>query len=170
MPGASSASLDNGAVCGGLQTKADDGASAYVVHTSHTSWEIETVLRTYWRITDIEATFRSLKSELGLRPIWHQRDGRIAAHLFVAVLAYHAVHLIRIRLAARGVARGVHVCWTSIRESMRTWMWITTRLRQTDGTLIVNRQDARPAAAVAQPSSAASVDPTIHRTRFRLTI
>ena len=116
-------------------------------------------------VTDIEATFKSLKSELGLRPIWHQLDRRIAAHLLIAVLAYHAVHLIRTRLAARGI----HKCWTSIRESMRTWVRITTRLRQTDGTLIVNRQDTRPAAEVAQISSAAGVDPAIHRTRTRLT-
>ena len=75
--------------------EADEGAGAYVLRTSHVDWDIETVLRTYWRITDIEATFKSLKSELGLRPIWHQLDRRIAAHLLIAVLAYHAVHLIR---------------------------------------------------------------------------
>ena len=116
-------------------------------------------------VTDIEATFKSLKSELGLRPIWHQIDRRIAAHLLITVLAYHAVHLIRTRLAARGI----HKCWTSIRESMQTWVRITTRLRQTDGTLIVNRQDTRLAAEVAQISSVAGVDPAIHHTGTRLT-
>ena len=143
---------------------ADDRAGAYVLRTSHIDWDIETILRTYWRIADIEATFRSLKSELGLRPIWHELDHRIAAHLLIAVLAYHAVHLIRTRLAARGI----HKCWASIRESMRPWVRISTRLRQTDGTLIVNRQDTRPAAEVAAISSAAGVEPAIHRTRMRL--
>ena len=52
---------------------------------------------------------------------------------------------------------------------MRTWVRITTRLRQTDGTLIVNRQDTRPAAEVAEISSVAGVEPVIHRTRTRLT-
>ncbi len=115
--------------------EADEGAGADVLRTSHVDWDIEAVLRSYWRITDIEATFKSLTSELGLRPIWHQLDRRIAAHLRIAVLAYHAVHLIRTRLAARGIHKG----WASIRESMRSWVRITTRLRQTDGTLIVNR-------------------------------
>ena len=45
--------------------------------------------RTYWQPTEIEATFRSLKSEIGLRPIWHAKQERIRAHLFIAVLAYH---------------------------------------------------------------------------------
>ena len=52
---------------------------------------------------------------------------------------------------------------------MRTWVRITTRLRQTDGTLIVNRQDTRPAAEVAAISSAAGAEPAIHRTRTRMT-
>ncbi len=66
-----------------------DNAGACVLRTSDR--DIETVLGAYWRITDIEATFRSLKSELGLRPI--QLDQRITSHLLIAVL--HAVHLIR---------------------------------------------------------------------------
>ncbi len=143
--------------------EADEGAGADGLRTSHVDWDIETVLRTDWRITDIEAPFRSLKSELGLRPICHQRDRRIATHLRIAVLACHAVHLIRTRLAARGSAghRSATV--------LRSWVRITTRLRQTDATLIVNRQDTRPAAEGAEISSAAAVDPAIHRRRARLT-
>ena len=41
---------------------------------------------------------------------------------------------------------------------MRTWVRITTRLRQADGALIVNRQDTRPAAELAAISSAAGLD------------
>ena len=143
---------------------ADERAGAYVLRTSHTDWDIETVLRTYWRITDIEATFQSLKSELGLRPIYHQLDRRIAAHLMIAVFAYHAVQLIRTRLAARGIKK----CWTPIRESTRTWVRITTRLARTDGALIVNRQDTRPAAEVAEMALAAGATPALHRKRIAI--
>ena len=48
-----------------------------VLRTSHTEWSAEDTVRTYWRLTELEATFRSLKSELGLRPIWHQLSKRI---------------------------------------------------------------------------------------------
>ncbi len=143
---------------------ADERAGAYVLRTSHTDWDIETVLRTYWRITDIEATFRSLKSELGLRPVHHRLDRRIAAHLMIAVFAFHGVQLIRTRLAARGITRS----WTAIRESMRTWVRVTTRLAQTDGTLVVNRQDTRPAAEVAETALAAGVKPALDRRRIRI--
>ncbi len=110
-----------------------------------------------------EATFRALKTELGLRPIWHVKHSRIAAHLFLAVLAYHAVHLIRTRLKARGI----RLSWDSIRTRLRPWVRMTTTIRETNGRLIVNRQDVRPPAQVAQIARAAGVEPHHHRRRTR---
>ena len=135
-----------------------------MLRTSHTDWDLDRVLRTYWRLTEIEAPFRSLKSELGLRPIWHHKDERVSTHLFIAVLAYHGVHLIRTRLQARGI----RLSWQSIRERLSTWVRITTTVRQVNGALIVNRQDVRPSAEVAEISRAAGVEPRIHRVRSRV--
>jgi Transposase DDE domain len=42
----------------------------------------------YIQLTQIEAAFKALKSEMGLRPIYHQREHRVEAHIFVAFLAY----------------------------------------------------------------------------------
>jgi transposase len=42
----------------------------------------------YVQLTEIEAVFRNLKTDLILRPIFHQTDARIEAHIFVAFLAY----------------------------------------------------------------------------------
>ena len=42
----------------------------------------------YVQLTQIEAAFRSLKSELGIRPIYHQLEHRVDAHIFIAFLAY----------------------------------------------------------------------------------
>jgi len=43
------------------------------------------MFKTYTTLTDLEAVFRSLKSELGLRPIFHQKQSRVEAHLFLEV-------------------------------------------------------------------------------------
>ena len=43
--------------------------------------------RTYIGLTEAEAAFRELKSPLGLRPIYHQKEGRVEAHIFIAFLA-----------------------------------------------------------------------------------
>ena len=54
--------------------------------------------RTYSTLTDLEAVFRSLKSELGLRPIYHHKPIRTEGHLFITVIAYQLVQVIRTRL------------------------------------------------------------------------
>lgn len=64
----------------------------YVLRTSHVDWDPVRLAETYWRLNEVEATFRSLNGEIGLRPIWHAKQDRIRAHLFRAVLAYHGVH------------------------------------------------------------------------------
>ena len=131
--------------------QSDDLLGACIMRTSHTDWDLETTLRTYHRLTDIEEVFRELKGELGLRPIWHTREDRIQAHLFIAVLAYHAVQLIRTRLRAAGIA----LRWQSIRQRLRPWMRITTTLQTVNGEQIVTRQDGRATVEQAEIVKAA---------------
>lgn len=141
----------------------DARAGTYVLRTSHTDWDLERVARTYWQLTEIEATFRSLKSEIGLRPIWHARQDRIRAHLFIAVLAYHGVHLLRRRLGAQGI----HDSWQTIRRKLAHWMRLTTTLVTADGECIECRQDCRPDQEAAALARAAGVQPQLHRVRIR---
>ncbi len=51
---------------------------------------------------------------------------------------------------------------------MRSWVRITTTVRQVNGALLVNRQDVRPLAKVTMISWAAGVEPRIHRHRSRV--
>jgi len=46
------------------------------------------VWRTYLQLTDAKAAFRIQKSELSIRPVWHHREDRVQAHIFVCFLAY----------------------------------------------------------------------------------
>ena len=71
----------------------DDHAGSYLLRTSLSDWDDERIVRLYWTLSEVEATFRSLKSELGMRPIYHHKKSRVAAHLFISVVAYQAVHL-----------------------------------------------------------------------------
>lgn len=145
--------------------RVDASAGAYVLRTSHAGWDPERVLRTYWDLTEVEATFRSLKSELGLRPIWHSLDRRVSAHQFLTVLSCHAVHLIRSRLKAHGPTPS----WPSIRDRLANWVRITTTLCEAAGSQTAIRQDVRPNADAFEISRAAGVTPRIHRRQFRTT-
>ena len=52
-------------------------------------------------LTDLEAVFRSLKSELGLRPVFHHTEARTEGHLFITVLAYQMVQIVRRKLSGK---------------------------------------------------------------------
>ena len=60
----------------------------YVLRTNIPDWSSEDLWRTSIQLTDAEAAFRIQKSELALRPIWHQRADRVQAHILVCLLAY----------------------------------------------------------------------------------
>lgn len=65
---------------------ARDGA--YLLRSNRPGWSAQEFWQTYMQLTVVERAFRVLKSELLLRPIWHQYSGRTEAHIFVCVLAY----------------------------------------------------------------------------------
>jgi transposase len=61
---------------------------AYVLRTNVEHWTPEELWRTYIQLTDAEAAFRIHKSDLSIRPIWHQNAERVQAHILVCFLAY----------------------------------------------------------------------------------
>ena len=60
----------------------------YVLRTNVTDWTSEQLWQAYIQLTQAEAAFRIQKSDLALRPIWHQRADRVQAHILVCFLAY----------------------------------------------------------------------------------
>jgi hypothetical protein len=60
----------------------------YVLRTNIRDWTPEALWRTYIQLSEAEAAFRINKSELSIRPIWHQREDRVLAHILVCFLAY----------------------------------------------------------------------------------
>jgi hypothetical protein len=65
---------------------ARDGA--YLLLSNQAGWSAQEFWETYIQLTVVERAFRVLKTELFLRPIWHQCSGRTEAHVFICVLAY----------------------------------------------------------------------------------
>jgi transposase len=61
---------------------------AYALKTNVTDWNDEKLWRAYIQLSQAEAAFRVHKSELSIRPIWHQRTDRVEAHILVCFLAF----------------------------------------------------------------------------------
>ena len=119
--------------------EASKASGSYVLTTSHTDWQVEELVGKYHQLGDIERTFRSLKSELGLRPIYHQKDDRIEAHLFLSVLAYYGVHVIRTKLKEARIDDS----WDTIRSELCTWMRQTSELPKTEQQSIMIEKETR---------------------------
>jgi transposase len=60
----------------------------YVLRSNMTDWTDEELWRAYIQLTEAEAAFCIQKSDLSLRPVWHQKEDRVLAHILVCFLAY----------------------------------------------------------------------------------
>jgi len=88
----------------------------YVIETTHKDLTAEGVWKLYMTLSKVEAAFRSLKSELGLRPVRHQLSKRTESHLFISVLAYHMLITIEHQLRNQKD----HRRWDTIRDILST--------------------------------------------------
>jgi transposase len=61
---------------------------AYVLRSNVTEWSDEKLWKAYIQLTQAEAAFRIQKDQLSVRPLWHQREDRVQAHILVCFLAF----------------------------------------------------------------------------------
>jgi len=115
----------------------------YCLRSNELSWDAERLWRTYTMLTDLESVFRSLKSELGLRPVFHAKEERSDGHLFITVLAYQFVQVLRRQLQAAGIKES----WASLRQTLSVQRRVTASMRRKDGRVLHVRK-----ATVAEPA------------------
>jgi len=115
----------------------------YCLRSNELSWDEAKLWGTYMMLTDLESVFRSLKSELGLRPVFHSKEDRSDGHLFITVLAYQCVQLLRTKLKAAGI----HESWASLRQTLCVQRRVTASLRRSDGGMVHLRK-----STVAEPA------------------
>lgn len=104
----------------------------YCLCSNELTWDEARLWRTYTMLTDLESVFRSLKSELGLRPVFHSKENQSDGHLFITVLAYQCVQAIRATLKKAGI----NDSWSQLRRTLLVQQRVTTSLRRKDGQTI----------------------------------
>jgi hypothetical protein len=97
-------------------------------------WEI------YVMLNEIEDAFRSMKSDLLMRPIFHQKEHRSDSHIFTTVIAYHVLHSIRTCLKEYGI----NTSWSYIRDNLSTHCRVTNRFKTKDGRITFIRKCSDP--------------------------
>jgi hypothetical protein len=121
---------------------ADTGKKSgiYFLRTSLNEKDERTLWTIYNVIREIEYTFRVLKTDLDLRPIYHKTDGASMAHLHLGLLAYWLVSTIRYQLKQKGYNSD----WREIVRIMNTQKCVTTSIANIDGQVISVRKCTEP--------------------------
>ena len=111
----------------------------YLLRTNLGADDPELLWRCYMQLVHVEEAFRTLKGDLGLRPIYHQKKERIEAHLFVAFLAYCLSITLRQKLKALAGGLMPRVVF----EKLATLQWLDVSVPTTDGRelLLVRRTE-----------------------------
>ena len=104
--------------------------------------------------------FRSLKTDLGLLPVFHRIDRRVEGHLFISVLAHHFVHTLRRQLKAHGI----NDSWNTLRQALATQRRVTVTLQRRDGRVVPVRKATRPKPRHQTLGSLLHLDPNPGRT------
>jgi transposase len=112
----------------------------YLLRTNLTEEDPAKLWQYYIQLTQVEEAFKNLKGDLGLRPIYHQREERVEAHIFVAFLAYclHAT----LRRWLRDLAPGLTP--RSVLEKFAAVQMIDVHLPTTDGRHVVLPRYTQP--------------------------
>ena len=111
----------------------------YCIRTNQTQLNNKEIWDTYRMLNDIEDAFRTLKTDLGLRPIYHQKTDRISGHIFISILAYHILHTIRYQL----MRHGINDSWKTIMFKLGNHFRITNSLQRKDDKPIHIRKSMR---------------------------
>jgi transposase len=115
-------------------------AGTYCLRSNRNDLDEQTLWSIYITLTELEAAFRCLKSELGMRPIYHQITKRVDSHIFISVLAYHILHTIRYKLKQHGINKS----WEAIKKDLRMQCRITSTMNCKDGKKLHIRKTSSP--------------------------
>jgi transposase len=113
---------------------------SYVLKTDRQDLTADEIWRTYILLTRVESAFRSMKSPLSERPIFHHLKNRTQTHIFLCVLAYHLL----VAIEKRFLDKGIHTSWWTIRQQLSTHQVLTVVLPTADGRVLKIRKAGSP--------------------------
>jgi transposase len=123
-----------------IEKKTTDGV--YFIRTSKKNLKETDIWNIYNTLTEIESTFRTLKTDLAIRPVHHQKDENTEAHIFLGVLAYQVVSTIRHQLKTKNI----NDSWQTIVMKMNTQKSVITSMMDVDRKKIVVKTCSQPSS------------------------
>jgi transposase len=119
-----------------------DRDGSYILRSNMTTADATTLWSMYMQLVWVEAAFKSMKSDLALRPIWHQVEPRVEAHIFVAFMGYCLMATLRKHLehAAPGLSP------KAVLEQLAAIQMVDVCLPTSDGRWLIMPRHTEPEA------------------------
>ena len=141
----------------------------YLLRTNLPEPDPVTLWRQYIQLVDAEWAFRISKDELELRPIWHQRDGRVQGHILVCFIAYAMWKTLGGWMQASGLGDAPRPLVEELSTIKSADVMLPTRQRDgSDATTLVIRCVTRPDEHQAVLLDRLGIELPNHLKRFRL--
>jgi transposase len=112
----------------------------YLLRSNLRSEEPATLWKYYTLLVEVEQAFKTLKMDLSVRPIYHQKEKRIEAHIFVSFLAY----CLQVTLKQRLTALAPGLTTKSVLEKFEGIQMLNVHLPTTDGKELLLRRHTQP--------------------------
>jgi transposase len=112
---------------------------SYFLRTNLVGMGPKELWRLYNTLRGVEDAFRFMKSSLGIRPVYHQKEYRVDGHLWITVLAYHLIQNCLYQLGKQGI----NYNWETIRALMGNRIRVTTQAKTQEGKTLYHRSTTK---------------------------
>jgi hypothetical protein len=119
---------------------AEDRDGYYLLRSNLVAEDPALLWKLYVQLTQVELAFRTVKSELGIRPIYHQKEDRADAHIFVAFLAY----CLQVTLKNRLTAYAPGLTPLAVLEKLAAIQMIDVHIPTSDGRCLIMPRYTQP--------------------------
>ena len=112
---------------------------SYFLRTNLITMEAKELWQLYNTLRGVEDAFRFMKSSLGLRPVYHQKEHRVDGHLWITILAYHLIQNCLYQLNKRGITQD----WRTVRKTMMSRVRVTMHAKTEEGKTLYHRSTTK---------------------------
>lgn len=129
----------------------------YFLRTNLVKLEAKELWQLYNTLRGVEDAFRFMKSSLGLRPIYHQKEHRVDGHLWITILAYHLIQNCLYQLNKKNISHN----WKTIRNILMNRMRATMQAKTEDGKILYHRSTTKAEGEQMEIYKALGLSPQI---------
>lgn len=154
---------ENGATATAIDWKvidekmSDKLTGSYFLRTNLVKMEAKELWQLYNTLRGVEDAFRFMKSSLGLRPVYHQKEHRVDGHLWITILAYHLIQNCLYQLNKQGI----NYQWKSVCKILKGRIRVTTQAKTEEGKTLYHRSSTKAEGEQKEIYKALGISPQI---------